>query len=359
MLRWTLNSVPAKGVSNIIYTARSGNVIGRFENWAWASSPGNALLRCQSFVGNSCFDYTAPEGVIPVSVAPVSVEPLATLEPSLNDSSCALPGTERSYRLALVNTNVHAYTNTTVRLRVPFGLKVKSVTTSGSSGISTLPSVTTDTQGDTVITLTGINLPAKPTGQVNAQILIFVTLTFGQIFGDVPLIAEASSDDGSILKKDDVLDPIIKRCPVDGAHLLKDANKSIVRNGDDLVYQLTLLNGTDAAYTVSLRDPLPEVFDYMETLAGPQPTVNGRELSWASVTVPAATASGPGSRVLRFKVRTNDSGADRNAYVNEARLLGSATSSNGDVPVDVSLASIAAEFQVPPRVLLPFVPRAR
>jgi uncharacterized repeat protein (TIGR01451 family) len=344
-LTFNVNGIPAKSTRNLTFVARTGNIIGSFENWMWASTTDTYLVRCKSLFG-TCRNTTVENQVVNVALAPLAVEPLATLEPKLDTTDCSLPGDERVYTLAMVNTNRHSY-QTTLRIRIPFGLQILDYGTSSSAGVLTLPTLTREANGDAVLTWVNITLPEKQFQQVNAQILFNVRLRFGQIYVDTPIIAQADSDDGLILRKDDALDPIIKLCEIDKNYLFKEVSAEEVRKGEDLIYQITLLNSSASASSVSVRDVLPSIFQYQSMLVGPAPTATGNTLTWSNVNVPARTASGPGQISLRFSVRAMRDAASKQVIVNRGELV------PANAAFDLTFASASVVFRTPPTIYMP------
>jgi uncharacterized repeat protein (TIGR01451 family) len=347
LLQWTVSSL-APGQTKIVrFIVRTGNVIGTYENWALVTSPEPLATRCLAFF-SQCVDVDMGNGATPGTAVVTNVDALATLEPSLNNSACALPGGLRQYELAMVNTNSHSYRATTLRIRVPFGLHVIDTSVSGSAGVTTLPSISHDGLGNTIVTWTDVELPARPLEQTNSQILFLVNIRFGQILGDTPIIAEASSPDGSILNKDDALNPIIKRCAQSSAQLLKDAHAEEIGPGEPIIYQITLVNALSQTVMTTLRDVLPAGLTYSSTLIGPAPSVNGQALTWSTLTILPATGDGPGIFVVRFVARAAN--GVTGVIINRGDHLGS------NQPVNTNYASVAVRLGNP-FVLLPLVRR--
>ncbi len=271
-LHWNLSSVGPGQTKRVTFYARAASIIGGFESWVNMSSGGSYDAVCQSNgTGSNCSTANINSSAVPIALTNTTIEALATLEPSLDDSACVLPGDARTYRLALVNTNVHAYGNTTVRIRLPFGVIVENFNASGSSGVVTLPAFSTEPDGSTLVLWSDIQLPAKPFNQASAQILLFLNLRIGRFAGNVPIVATALSPDGDILRKDDALDPALRLCQLASPMLFKDTNKVEANPNDPVIFQLSAINPTNGVITVSLRDVLPSAFTVLGHAVGPSP----------------------------------------------------------------------------------------
>jgi hypothetical protein len=304
-LSWQLATIQPQSTRRVVVFVRAPTVIGSFENWLTVNSAtGLYDVLCQSSGAATCATMTENSVNVPISIYPIAIDALATLEPELTPDECVLPGDTVLYKLSLVNTNNHAYGSTLVTFRLPYGVSVTSYDTSNSSGVVTLPSFTTEPDGSTTVAWSDINLPAKPLfGAPSSQIVFFLTLSIGRFAGNVPIIANATSPDGDILRKDDALDPALRSCPQASVILMKETNRFSASANDDVIFQISLVNPLATPVTATISDALPAQFAYQAMLVGAAPTVAGQTLTWSNVNVPALANGVPGTAVLRFRTR--------------------------------------------------------
>jgi hypothetical protein len=154
-----------------------------------------------------------------------------------------------------------------------------------------------------------------------------------------------------ILRKDDAIDPIIKRCNIDRNFLFKEVGSETVRKGESLIYQLTLVNTDAITKTLTVRDVVPAQFAFKAMLLGAQPTRNGNTLTWSDVAVPPRTGAGPGETVLRFSVDTISDARNKEKLVNTGEIV------PANAAIDTSFASAEVEFRTPPVLYLPLLGR--
>lgn len=294
MLTWNMPFIAPSSTSKIKYTARSGMVVGSVENWMRASVPGY-IGQCRA----PC--RAATENSVPVSytLAAFSVQPLTTIAPVITETACALPNDTRTYRLSLINANNRSYNNIELQVRLPVGIRYSRAISGTTS-----PQVTVDNDGIQTIKWVGISVAAKPTNIYAAQNDYWIELKVGQVLGSLSLVAQASSPDTLIPRKDGVLDPIIDMCPITGVGIAKNVSHSSVTSGNEVVYQIDVVNPSLSPLTVNVEDALPANFAYVSSVLGGTPTVSGQKLSWLNVAVPAAS-SAYGQASMIFRVRTS------------------------------------------------------
>lgn len=314
-LTWTISSIQAGKTARIIFVAKSGDIVGSQENWVTATAPDLLEAKCT----RNCKTVDDEGQVVNYATETVQVEPLHTAEPRLTEENCAEQGATRTYRLSLVNTNDHSYQNTVVTLTLPLGLKyVRALDKTPS------PSVQRVDNGNTLVVWRGVTVPAKPENSSSALVVMEIELGVGQVWHDLPTKVETTSPDGAIPLKDGVVDPIIEVCPLEPGDpsIAKEVNRATAAIGDELVYQISLVNqDPEAALTITLQDDLAANLTFVSDVEGPKPSVSGNALTWSDVTVPKATLDEetaeliPGTVVIRFKVRLT-SGADGDIVAN-------------------------------------------
>lgn len=335
-LTWTIPSIAAGRSVNLVFIARSGDIVGSFENWLTATAPDLLEARCTGTCRaledeGEAMNYAAPV---------VKVEPLHTMEPQITDDSCAEPGVKRIYRLSMVNTNNHDYKSTSVTIRLPLGLHF-----SKALGQTPRPAVAFTSDGETTVSWNNLTVPAKPANQSAALVVLEIELEVGQVTNNLKTSVQVLSPDGSIPRKDGIFDPIVAMC-LDAPSIRKDANPRQVDRNGQLIYQIAIGNPTDTALTVTMEDVLPPNFSYMAKVAGPEPTVSGNRLTWSNLTVPARTSEGPGVAIIAFRVRVT-SGEQGKTYTNQVVVVNSSPSSLDTLydSVDVKVAQFFYVYQ--------------
>lgn len=310
-LSWTIPSIASNATMLIKFIALSGSIVGNHENWAVASVDGVAGT-CKG----TC--VTVDEGGTPITYTTkaVSVAPLITIAPEIVQTNCAKPGDKRTYRLVVVNTNSHSYTNTNITATLPFGLNYVQ-----PLGTTPQPRQITDNTGATRLTWLNQTIPAKPADAFGAQVLFEVEIQVGQVWGEFITVEQASSSDGLIPRKDGVQNASVIVCPAQPS-IGKDANRRIVRIGDEVRYMISLANTNTTALNATVQDQLPQNMTYLGMVSGNTPTINGQTLSW-NVSIPAASGGKAGATTLVFRVRVNsgDAGA---TYSNTATVTSGA-----------------------------------
>jgi uncharacterized repeat protein (TIGR01451 family) len=326
MLQWNIAALGPNLAREVIFIARTSTNIGVYENFAWLSTPTLVELNCNGFSPMTCRNETINGVVQAVAVFPVNVEPMTTLEPSLDNTACAAPGAIRRYRLAIVNTNSHGLTNTTVRIRIPAGNAVISADNTASPGIVTLPSITAAPNGDTFVGWTQVNVPERPSGQSAAQLTFFVDVRVGLNFIPAAITADATSDDGLILIKDGVIEPLLITCVPTGASIYKFVDQTSTLPGGALNYRILFVNPTTQTITTNVVDEMPAGMTFGGMTIGAAPTQNGRMLTWNNIQAPSSAGGIPGVVELRFTgvVPTNA----------QAGVISNIAGTSGTVPVD-------------------------
>lgn len=308
-LSWSIPSIPASTTYRIKFIARSGEIVGQFKNWFTVLPTARCIDQCEQ-------DGTG----VTYATRTVTVQPLITMEPQISPTSCTQPGAKATYRLTIVNTNNHDYTSTAVNVTLPFGLRFLRALNSTPQ-----PTVTMNNVGVTTVSWSNTRIPAKPDGQVAAQVVFEMELEIGQVWGDLATVVSTTSPDGVIPRKEGVVNPTIPVCPASPS-IAKDASKRVVRIGEEFVYQITLANTTASAVNVTVQDRIPPNFSFVANTVG-QATVSGNTLTWPSVAVPAASGGKAGITILQFRVRVN-SGATGGVYPNTAVVLSSPVTFN-------------------------------
>jgi uncharacterized repeat protein (TIGR01451 family) len=304
-LTWTIPSLGANITVTIKFIATSGSVVGNHTNWVVASvdgAPGTCKSACITEDGT---------GIV-YATKSLSVQALITIEPSIVQTECAKPGDRRTYRLTVLNTNVHAYTNTTITGTLPFGLTyVRTI------GALPQPRVITDAAGATKLTWINQTIPAKPSNAFGSQVILEVEVLVGQVWGELVTVEQVASPDGLIPRKDGVQNASVVVCPAQPA-IAKEANRHIVRIGDEVRYMISLANTNSTDLNVTVQDQLPSNMTYLGAVSGGTPTVSGRTLTW-NVTIPKAVNGKAGSTQLVFRARV-DSGQAGSSYPNTATI---------------------------------------
>jgi uncharacterized repeat protein (TIGR01451 family) len=333
-LSWTIPSIASTANVNIKYFARAGAVVGLYQNWM--KVPDSAFGKC---VGQCGIDAT----IGTYAYYGVSVQPLITSEPSLTPSTCALPGETRAYKLAMVNTNSHDYSSTGVTVTLPLGLWYGGVL----QGTPTPTSLTTDKFGVTTVAWSGLTIPAKPSGVFASEVDLEMNLVIGQVWGALDTAAQATSPDGLIPHKDGANDVTVSVCPTDTSRgaISKEVYKSSIKVGDEVVYQISLVNPTGTDISTTVTDQLLANISFVAMVPGkgspPSPT---NPLTW-NVTVPHAVNGKPGRVILQFRAHV-DSAEVGIAYPNTAA---------SSVPMDTTYATV--KVVMPRPIYLPIVAR--
>jgi uncharacterized repeat protein (TIGR01451 family)/fimbrial isopeptide formation D2 family protein len=315
-LIWTLPSIAPNTTVNIKFIARSGDVVGDYDNLVTVPVGGKCVGACKS----------GSDGIL-YSFRTVTVQPLITMEPKITPNICALPGDKRTYQLSIVNTNNHDYGSTEVLLTLPFGLRYNKVLNSTPAPSS----VTTANNGVSTIKWSNLRIPAKPANAFGSQVVLEIELQAGQVWGNLDTVVATTSPDGLIPRKDGVVNPTVQVCPTSPA-LTKDVNRTIVSAGNDVVYRIMLANPTDTPFTATIEDQLPNNFSFVANVQG-QASVSGNTLTWANVAVPAATNGVAGVVILEFSAHINSTEKG-------ARYTNTATVTSSSVPLDTTYNSI-------------------
>jgi uncharacterized repeat protein (TIGR01451 family) len=329
-LIWTIPSIATNAAVNIKFIARSGDVVGDYDNLVTVPVGGKCVGACKSGTDGISYGYRI-----------VTVQPLITMEPKITPTACALPGDKRTYHLSILNTNNHDYASTEVLLTLPFGLRYNKALNSTPA-----PTVSIANNGVSTVKWSGLRIPAKPANAFAAQVVLEVELQAGQVWGNLDTVVATSSPDGLIPRKDGVTDPTVQVCPTSPA-IIVDVNRPYVSTGNDVLYQIMLANPTDSPFTATIEDQLPNNFSFLANVQG-QASVSGNTLTWANVTVPAATNGVAGIVILQFTAHVNT--AEKGAtYTNTATVASSS------VPLDTTYSSVAV--RTASSTFLPFLRR--
>ena len=334
-LSWKAASLAANTSTNVQFYARSGDIVGTFTNWMRATGDSfGGVKGCGTdpLVACNGYKWINDEGENRLyATRDVKVEPMASLEPSIDRSTtCAAPTENRTYQIALVNTNRHAYASTTVTATIPLGLHFD-----GIIGSTPAPKILSQNEKGTVLRWENLYIAAKPGNAGSSQLLLQVRLKLGQVWGALQPRVEASSPDGSLPKKDGILDPTVRLCDPSGPAVGLDVTKSRLLPDEEFFYVISVTNPGAAAVSFGLENTLSPKLRYLSTPTGTAPTVAGQKLSWSGLSVPAASPSGPGLLLIVFKVKLT--GAVVGDIIPNRVTLTSGTlnSDNGDVDVRV------------------------
>ena len=335
-LTWQIASLPANQTSKIMFTALASDIAGPFDNWLRATAPKLLEAKCTG----RCTTVDDNGEVFNYSYAQVLVQPLITMEPTISDQACASPGDKRTYRLSIVNTNIHGYQDTKVTVNLPMGLSyLRSV--NGTAA----PTLTRASNGDTVLVWQNMTIPAKPKDKTSALVVLEVELEAGQTWRNIPTKVEVTSPSGLIPLKDGVFNPIVLMCAPSPA-VSKVADRSSVFLNDSYVYEIAVVNpDTKAELSISLSDVLPANISFVESISGPKPVVQGNTLTWADLKVARAIdATNLGELVLRFRVKAN-SGNVGDTIVNTVTVTSS-------TPATVNTERTTSRVKLVKRILI-------
>ncbi|NJM39915.1 MAG: DUF11 domain-containing protein [Anaerolineae bacterium] len=275
-LVWPIGNIGGGQTRAIKFWARASATVGSFENWLTSYS--SVARRCSG----TCRSEIEGSTVVTYTALPLVVQAMNTIAPQVLETTCARPNDTRTYRLTMVNTNVHSYENITITVALPMGLRFSRAISN-----TTAPQVINEADGVQTVRWVNQRINAKPQNVFAAQVEYWMELSVGNVLGDLPTIATATSPDGLIPRKDEVSDPAVLMCAPSVATVVKAVNVPQVRAGQEVVYQITLMNPTGSPITTNVSDPLPGNFSFVSMLSGPDPILNGNALTWENVTVPA------------------------------------------------------------------------
>lgn len=327
-LTWTGIIIPARGSFILRYVARSGEVVGPRESWMLVSSP-DVAARCSQ----NCRLIQVGEQQINYATNVIDVKALLTLEPSILDpDSCFEEGQEitLTYRLALLTTDSrNTYTNTTIAIIAPIGLRYQGVLTGTDE-----PEVSASPTGQTVLTWNDVTIPKAPRNG-SVQLNFFVAFEVGNVFGDLETRATATSPSAIIPFKERVENPTVSVCidpgTVPAPLIAKEASPPFVVGGGEIFYQIQFSNVHNQAFTVDVDDQLPQVTgepnaftfvgivtetsDVRISPARPNP----QTLRWTNISIPPGSRTNPTIVNIVFKVRV-DPEAPVGTYSSTARM---------------------------------------
>jgi uncharacterized repeat protein (TIGR01451 family) len=265
-----------------------------------------------------CEKRTEDNTELAYSMVGISITPLITTEPRiLNNTACTEPGDRRTYQLSVVNTNSVRYTDTRIDVSLPFGLRyVRPLSNTPA------PSVIANNDGTTTLQWSNLFIDSKPNNAIAFVLALEVELQAGQVYGSLPTQVQTTSPDGDIPRKDGISDPVVQMCSPMTPAVAKEVNKQFVRNGEEIVYEISLANPGNTPLNVTVRDQLPGDFRFLSMVAGAEPVraSNDQLLTWNNVSVPAAANNRPGIVSFRFRVQAIGS---RGVFTNTAQVPGS------------------------------------
>lgn len=333
-LNWSGLAVPKTTTIKLVLRVRAGEVVGKHKSFGLAGPSGICNDTCDSISRNDGNTYSAKE---------VTISPLATLEPKIQEAGCAKPGDTRTYQVVIVNSNSHSYNNTKITLTLPFGLQFVQ-----PLGDTPHPAITFTADGSSQVVWSGLTIPARGSAAF-AQKTLSVKLRVGQVYGELATAVQASSPDGSLPRKEGVSDPIVSATctPPSQLGVYKEVGSPLARVGDQVYYQLMMVNTTANDMNVSLADQLPSGMSYVGMVKGTAPTVSGTKLTW-NVSVPAAVDGKAGTTAIIFKTRFDSNTSGKNQVTNTVQVLSPATYQKGYEN---------ATFTIPLQLFLPIVRR--
>ncbi|WP_165774534.1 DUF11 domain-containing protein [Candidatus Viridilinea mediisalina] len=309
VLTWTLATLAPDASTNVRFFARSGDIVGPFRNLFRAEADNiDGVGTCPDDPQEPCRNYEWIEDEDDefrlYAFANIQVVPMATVEPTIERADQCVNldhEQERDYQISIVNTNRHAYTSTAVTVTLPLGLYYERMLEEGGNP----PRVISEDHNGTVLRWENLYVPEKPADVSAAQIALRMRLRIGEVWGPLQPRAQANSPDGALPIKDGVLDPIISLCEPPNPALGLHANKSSVSSEEEFYYVISAINPTNSPVNVDIRNNLNEKLQYLQTLIGPSPQVDGQNLIWSNLTIPAATDERSGRLLIVFRVQVN------------------------------------------------------
>ena len=313
-LTWTIPSIAKSGKITIKFQARSGNLVAQAKNHmtidAFNLLDATCKGTCESGEDNGELRLFA--------VAGVAVQPLITMEPYVADSNCAQPSDTRLYRLTILNTNVHSYTQTGITITLPPGLHYSRAVDGTPS-----PAVSRNSEGDTTVFWAGLLIGEKPSNAFGSQVAFTVELKVGQVLGALDTVVQTTSPDGLIPRKDGVADPTILVCTGNTPALAIDVNKSEVSDGEEVVYIISIANPTSDIITATIQNVLPQGLTLVSAVGEYTPNVVGGQLTWDNVVIPAAV--GTTASVVQLRFRATAAGPNGTRITNSVSVVASTT----------------------------------
>lgn len=299
-LYWTLPPIGPSRTIKVRFWVRSGLVAeANIKNYVYISQ-----TKGESVCNSNCTTVLIDNVNTPVAFTQVTTEALITLDPTATPTTCMKPGDTVTYRINITNRNsAHGYTDTRLTLTLPPGVTYLSSTAGRQAPDYTTPNA----EGGTDVVWNKLNILKNPSAN-NASPGYVVTLEIqfkvGNVWGDVVPTMLATSTYGAIPERDPNVRPTIKVCPTSPA-MAKTVNRSMIRVGESVIYQITLANPNASSITATVQDVLPAGMSFDGMVSGATPTQNGNTLTW-NVTIPAATQQGGvGIVTLRFRAKLN------------------------------------------------------
>lgn len=313
-LAWNVASINKSAKVTVKFWARSGNLVAQAKNYMTVDAPNLLSANCKG----AC-ESVDDNGELKVfAVGAVAVQPLITMEPYITDSTCAQPHDTRIYRLTILNTNVHTYTQTGITVTLPPGLYF-SRALDGTPNPSTLQ----DNEGLTHVRWSDLEINEKPDNAFGSQLVYTIELRVGQVLGNLATVVQTTSPDGLIPRKDGVDDPTVVVCAGPDPAIAKDVNKHQISSGEEVVYIISLANPLNIPITTTVVDTLPMSVTFISADARYTPTVVGSQITWNNIVIPAGSSNKPGTIVLRFRAQAVGDTGD--VVTNSAQTQNSST----------------------------------
>jgi len=293
-LTWNVASITKSSKVTVKFWARSGNLVAQAKNYMTVDAPNLLAATCKG----AC-ESVDDNGELKVfAVGAVAVQPLITMEPYITDSTCAQPHDTRIYRLTILNTNVHTYTQTGITVTLPPGLYFSRALDGTPS-----PTMLQDNEGMTYVRWSDLEINEKPDNAFGSQLVYTIELKVGQVLGNLATVVQTTSPDGLIPRKDGVDDPTVVVCAGPDPAIAKDVNKHQISSGDEVVYIISMANPTTNPITTTVIDTLPMSVTFVSADSNYTPTVVGSQITWNNVVIPAGSSNKPGYIVLRFRAQ--------------------------------------------------------
>ncbi len=308
-LLWTISAIEPNETVTIKYRAVSGEIVGTYR--------GSMTLE----VDDPWVPVAEGDVTTPITVKPLVTMVLAMDYHKQSGKDCATQGTPIGYEVKLVSTNIRAYDDIDVTVRLPVGLKYVGMQPGDSIPD---PKITTDGAGVTMLSWNDLYIP-KPEGAKFAQIVLPIDLELGHVWGTLePIVDATTALEGSIPIRDsedvgdDVGDPLettVTVCDPTKPTIGKEVDLDKVVVGSTMFYQVTLVNTNDKPITnVSLQDVLPEHVEYVKMVGQsmPIPTTetlddNKTRLTWDGLTVPAPQGDDTiGVKILNYQAQLTE-----------------------------------------------------
>jgi uncharacterized repeat protein (TIGR01451 family) len=195
--------------------------------------------------------------------AAVRIESPVTMEHRIAEPppGCVAPGTLLTYEVLLNNPNNRAYAETSVVLKLPFGLRYNGI----AQGTPMPDTVRMNESGGKTLAWNNQSIPRGTTiFQVEVEVVPFA----GQLASEV----RAYSSSG-LIKPPGLSSPAIGLCRPDVPTVYKTVDRPLAQKGDSVQYTLTFMlpEGT-SEINANVQDALPAGLAFIDLLEGPAPT---------------------------------------------------------------------------------------